>query len=332
VHTEFYKLKQDPFRLTPDPAFICMTVQHREAFSGLVYSACTRPGLTVLVGEAGTGKTTLLYMLLGLLEKRGCATAMVTHPTLSRDEFLDFALARFGVACPSPLRSRQLIALEEALLRNRREGRPSILIVDEAQRLSPEVLEEIRLLLNLETPQQKLLDIVVAGQPELTDVLRRPEFRQLKQRVSSFCKLEPLNRGELRDYLNHRLARAGLPDQKLFPESSIDLVYEYTRGIPRLVNTLCNSSLQTGFALQSPSITASIVREAARDLDLLPPLSPLAASSNGHDRLPPAAAALLETPPQPAPEPGAAVRVPLESYSNSQASLGFFADLMSRWR
>lgn len=331
MHTEFYRLKQDPFRLTPDPAFICMTVQHREAFSGLVYSACTRPGLTVLVGEAGTGKTTLLYMLLGLLEKRGCATAMVTHPTLSRDEFIDFVLARFGVVCPSALRSRQLIALEEALLRNRRDGRPSILIVDEAQRLSPEVLEEIRLLLNLETPNEKLLDIVVAGQPELTDVLRRPEFRQLKQRVSSFCKLEPLNRGELRDYLNHRLARAGLPDQQIFPESSIDLIYEYTRGIPRLVNTLCNSTLQTGFGLQSPSITASIVREAARDLDLLPPLSPLAAS-NGHDRLSPGAATLPEAP-APAPESGPiGGRVPLESYSNSQATLGFFADLMSRWR
>lgn len=329
MHTEFFGLKQDPFRLTPDPAFICMTVQHREAFAGLVYSACTRPGLTVLAGEAGTGKTTLLYMLLGLLEKRGCTAAMITHPTLSRDEFLDFVLARFGVACPSVLRSRQVIALEEALMRNRKAGRPSILIVDEAQRLTTEVLEEIRLLLNIETPEQKLLDVVIAGQPELTEVLRRPEMRQLKQRVSSFCKLQPLTRGEVGEYIDYRLAQAGLPNQKIFPEPSIDLIYQYSRGIPRLVNTLSNSALQTGFGLQSRTVTPSIVREAAGDLDLLPPPP---ASSNGHGAPPPDSESLNEAP-LPAPEESFAVgRVPLESYANSQATLGFFADLVSRWK
>jgi general secretion pathway protein A len=251
-----------------------MTSQHREAFSGLVYSICTRPGLTVLVGEAGTGKTTLLYTLLGLLEKRRFVTAMCTNPTLTREEFYDLLLVKLGVECSSSLKSRQLIALQDALLRNRADGRPSVLIVDEAQRLPLVLLEEIRLLLNLETPREKLLQVIVAGQPEFTEILRRNELRQLKQRVSCYCKLEPLSLQQLREYVHHRLARAGLPQQRLFSETTLQAIYEHSRGIPRLVNSLCDSALQTGFALQSPVITVAIVREAARDLDLTPPGAP----------------------------------------------------------
>src|SRR5439155_18290446 len=150
------------------------------------YSVCPRPGLTVLMGEAGTGKTTLLYMLLDLLEKRQFVRAMFTNPTLTREEFYDLLLVKLGVDCSSSLKSRQLMALQESLTRQSADGRPSILIVDEAQRLSLELLEEIRLLLNLETPSAKLLQIIVAGQPELAEILRRPELRQLKQRISCY--------------------------------------------------------------------------------------------------------------------------------------------------
>ena len=335
MYNAFYSLKDNPFRLTPDPSFIYMTSRHREALAGLVYSACTRPGLSVLVGEAGTGKTTLLYTLAGLLEKRRFITAVCNNPTLTREEFYDLLMVKLGIQCSSSLKSRQLIALQETLLRNRTDGRPSILIIDEAQRLPTELLEEIRLLLNIETPREKLLEIIMAGQPELYEVLRRPELRQLKQRVSCICKLEPLSFHELREYVQHRLARAGLTGQQLFSEATLQAIYEYTHGIPRLVNSLCNCALQTGFALQATQISTAIVREAAKDLDLVrddlrdlmpeePELlggapaaagSPVPAGANGHDG-----------------KGVAEMRIPLDPYPARQKSINFIANLMDRWR
>lgn len=339
MYQGFYNLKDHPFRLSPDPAFVCMTIQHREALSGLIYSACTEPGLTILTGEAGTGKTTLLYSLLKLLEKRRAVTALCTNPTMTRAEFYDLLMIKFGVDCQSTLKSRQLTALQEMLVRNRADGRLSLLIVDEAQRLSTELLEEIRLLLNIETPREKLLDIIISGQPELMDVLGRPELRQLKQRVSCICRLEALSLEDLREYMGHRLALAGLPNQTLFSEEAIQLIYSYTQGIPRLVNSLCNGALQTGFGLQSRNITMAIIEEAARDLDLqsieekLPiPSNRVATISAGAE----VAAAPLRL---------AAVnkvaktvngesehRMPMESYAVRQKSLGFFAGLVDRWK
>ena len=344
MYQGFYNLKENPFRLNPDPAFICMTTQHQEALSGLVYSICTHPGLTVLVGEAGTGKTTLLYTLLGLLEKRNFITALCTNPTLSREEFYDLLLLKFGVDCASTLKSRQLAALEAALTRNLQNGRPCVLIIDEAQRLPAELLEEIRLLLNLETPKEKLLEIIIAGQPELSELLGRSELRQLKQRVGCICRLQPLNLQELKEYLHHRVTTAGLPEQNLFPDAVIQLIHNYTKGIPRLVNSLCNAALQTGFALQQRTITAEILEEAARDLDLKKAADPPEAE------LPPPAASVEEIPFLPVlPDPAAATgangkglngngnrttpsRVPLESYASRQKSLSFFASLVERWR
>ena len=346
MYQGFYNLKDNPFRLTPDPAFMCMTSQHQEALSGLIYSVCTRPGLAVLMGEAGTGKTTLLYALLGLLEKRRFVTALCTNPTLTRQEFYDILMIKFGVECESSLKSRQLMALEARVRQYRAEGRPAVLIVDEAQRLSLELLEEIRLLLNLETANEKLLQIIVAGQPELGEVLRRPELRQLKQRVSCICKLQPLTRTELREYLHHRITRAGLPTQSLFSEETIESIYNYTQGIPRLINSLCDSALQTGFALQSPKITIAIIEEAARDLDLAQqieaeePAAPVnqlarvAASTVGSAVLPPKPVASNGVSPNGRngnhvkPE----IRIPLDSYASRQKSLGFFGSLMERWK
>jgi general secretion pathway protein A len=347
LYQGFYGLKESPFRLSPDPAFMCMVAQHQEALSGLIYSICTHPGLTVLLGEAGTGKTTLLYSLLGLLEKRQFVTALCTNPTLTREEFYDHLLMKFGVDCPSPLKSRQLAALEATFTRHRQNGKPCVLIVDEAQRLPVELLEEIRLLMNLETPKEKLLEIIIAGQPELQEVLRRPELRQLKQRVGSICRLQPLNVFELKEYLHHRVVTAGLPSQSLFSEELIQAIHEYTRGIPRLVNSLCDAALQTGFALQQKTITREVIDEAARDLDLTKAGAVEPASAKPAMVKPvavkPAAPVEEEIEPSPAILQPVAVngtsartpiapRVPLESYASRQKSLNFFANLMDRLR
>jgi len=335
LYEGFYQLKENPFRLSPDPAFMCMTAQHQEALSGLVYTACTRSGLTVLIGEAGTGKTTLLYSLLGLLAKRRFCTAMCTNPTLTRQEFYDFLMLKFGVDCSSTLKSRQLAALEETLLRNQADGRPSILIVDEAQRLSTELLEEVRLLLNLETPRQKLLEIIVSGQPELGDILNRPDLRHLKQRISCVCRLEPLTIDEVREYIYHRLTRAGLPAQTLFSDVTIALIHQHSRGIPRLVNTLCDGSLRTGFALQARRITPAVVEEACRDLELsAPPPTPQAVelesivSSLAKNHMP------LPNGLHNGQDNGAVAdeQIPLQTYAARQKSVSFLGNLMDRWR
>jgi general secretion pathway protein A len=340
MYEAFYKLKENPFRLTPDPGYMYMTPHHREALAGLFYSAYTRPGLTVLVGEAGTGKTTLLHALLRALEKGRFAVAFCNNPTLNRKEFYDIVLAKLNVDCGSLLKSRQLIALQDSLLRYREEGRRPVLIVDEAQKLSPELLEEIRLLLNLETPREKLLDIIIAGQPELADMLHRPDLRQLKQRISRICKLEPLGLHELKNYLTHRLAHAGLnPNQKLFSDETIPLMYEITQGIPRLVNSLCDAALQTGFAAQSPRITPVILREAARDLELTArAVATTSANGTAHELSPalpaPAAFATAAAPPvngwihrqrdEEREDPDYDVRERKKS--------GFLANLIGRWK
>lgn len=336
MYREFYGLNRDPFSLSPDPYFFYLTHQHREALSGLVYATCTHPGLTMLVGEVGSGKTMLLYTLRALLQKRKFSLAFCVNPSYNPTEFYDFLLHALGVECSSTLKSRQLIALEEKLISNRAEGNRTVLIVDEAQRLSMEVLEEIRLLLNLETPQEKLLEIIMAGQQELSDFIQRPELRQLKQRISFCCKLKPLSREELCEYVNHRLTRAGLQKERLFPRETLNLIYESTNGIPRLVNTLCDNCLRIGFAMQSQEISVSIVQEAAADLSLL------TGSPEESHEIP--AAVEQEFPSEPPVQKnpkqngtstngnGITGIVPMESYAARQKSFGLFGSLMDRWK
>lgn len=290
----------------------------------MIYSVCEHPGLTVLIGEAGTGKTTLLYVLRNWLDSQRFVNALCTNPVLTREELFDLLLQQFDVPCSSPLKNRQLVALQERLIQYRTEGRSAILLVDEAQRLPFDLLEELRLLLNVETPREKLLEIILIGQPELSDILRRPELRQLKQRVSCMCKLEPLILEEVREYIDHRLTQAGLPNQTLFPEETIPAIFQCTRGIPRLVNSLCDSALQTGFGLRSAQISSDIILEAARDLDLNSDDVPGHPTSNGKVHLAAAAGA----------ESGAsrhsyAVPSILEDYATRQKSLGFLSKLIA---
>jgi general secretion pathway protein A len=295
-----------------------MTAYHREALAGLVHSACNHSGLTVLSGEAGCGKTMLLHVLKGWLEKRNFRIGFCTNPTLTRAELYDLLLFQLGITCPSSLKSRQLIALEESLYQSKRAGKRAIIIVDEAHALSRELLEEVRLLLNLETAQEKLLDIIIAGQPELIDTLRCSELRQLKQRVACFCRLDRLSLPEVTEYIKHRFAQAGVPHQEIFPEATIKLVYEYTHGIPRLVNTLCDGALRTGFALGCRQMTASIICEAAEDLDLV-------RSERLNDNL-------FNRHTDDLSEKTGDVLPDGDSYTNRQKSVGVLAALVDRWR
>lgn len=331
VYNAFFKLKDDPFRLTPDPAFLYLTTQHREALSGLMNAVANRSGLTVLTGEVGTGKTTLLHVLRTWLAQLRFPTAVCANPILTREELLDHLLSELGVSCSSPFKNRQLAALEETLRKYRAEGRRSVLIIDEAQRLSPELLEEIRLLLNLETTREKLLEIFISGQPELIDVLRRPDLRQLKQRVNYICRLERFSAEEVKEYVRHRLTQAGAPDQTFFPDDALVLIHRYSHGIPRVINTLCDMAMQTAFALVTRTVTCSIVDEAASDLDLLsnhggPGLPEHSVGSSGISAL-----NLDEGLPE-CDVSIAGLQMPMESYSDRQKSLTFLGRFIDRFK
>jgi general secretion pathway protein A len=210
--------------------------------------------------------------------------------------------------------------------------------VDEAQRLSPDLLEEIRLLTNLETPQHKLLQIIIAGQPELMETIRRPEFRQLKQRVSYFCHLQALNADEVGEYITHRLKQAGLPNQTLFPQPVVHAIHEYSKGTPRIVNTLCDNALQIGCAAKSPRITVAMVREAAKDLDLLPLPQKESGPATGHaanpfattSPEPPAGNAVTGPTESLLPQPPLPVRSIFEAYEERQKTPGLLARLVGR--
>jgi type II secretory pathway predicted ATPase ExeA len=277
-----------------------------------------------------------------LLEKRQFCVALCVNPTLQEDEFYDFLLAKVVGKSPSSQKSQQLMALEQTLLKNQAEKRPTILMIDEAHRLPLGLLEEIRLLLNLETPREKLLEIILAGQPELSDVFRRPDLRQLKQRVSYVCRLKALNSAELREYVRHRLNCAGCRNMLLFPEETLQAIFQHTNGIPRLVNTLCDNCLQIGFALQVPSITVSIVEEAAADLDLAQSdnrskmvgasgKEPVAGGASSRAATP-KPAGLVPTIRATPGEKGPPRSALLEGYATPQKRSNFLSGLMDRWR
>lgn len=328
MYQAYYKLSGNPFRLSPDPAFLYMSLQHREALAGLVSSVNNRPGLTILTGEAGTGKTLLLRVLMEWLGKYKFHAALCNNPTMTREELFDFLMVQLGVNCSSSLKSRQLLAIYETLSRYRDEGSRAILIVDEAHQLPIALLEEIRLLLNIETAHEKLIEIVLAGQPELSELLRRPELRQLKQRAGCVCKLQPFNLDEVHEYVDHRLRVSGLAEQRLFGREAISIIHRYTGGIPRLINIVCENALQTSFALRLQQVSPPILQEVALDLDLL--------DGTAQDERTPVFSGVLpgkEPPLEPrASQPQVKVGIPLESYASRQKSVGFLSDLMARWK
>lgn len=267
MYKNFYKLQSSPFGTSPDPRFLYMMPHTREALACLEYGISARKGFTVLTGEVGTGKTTLLRRALSSFSSRRVSTAFVFNPRLDTLDFLEFVMTDFGIVPATRTKSGMLLQLNRWLIERFRMEETCVVVVDEAQNLSWELLEEIRLLTNLETSSEKLLQIVLSGQPELEEKLRHPSVRQLRQRVSLWCRTQSLSVSQTHAYVAERLRIAGSTEQ-IFSSEALDLVHRYSRGIPRVINLLCEHSLIVGYVEQRPQITPAIVEGVAVELEL----------------------------------------------------------------
>ncbi len=268
MYQNFFGLRESPFNVNPDPRYLYMTRQAQEALACLTYGIRTRKGFIVLTGEVGTGKTTLLNRLLDWLRNDHVATAFIFNSRLSVPQVFDFIMADFGISCESREKSEVLMRLNQWLLDRYKAGETAVLIIDEAQNLSATVLEEIRLLTNLETSTEKLLQIVLAGQPELEQKLARPELRQLRQRVTLQSRTLPLTLDETVGYINERLRIAGAADSGIFSSEAIQAVHHYARGIPRVTNLLCEHALISAFVDQEKPVLRETVERVAREFRL----------------------------------------------------------------
>jgi general secretion pathway protein A len=271
MYLEFYKLRQAPFQLTPDFHFVQLLDPHRDALRAISQVVAQRKGFMVLTGAVGTGKTTLLNAMLSWFShvRPRIATAFIVNPLLTRDEFLETVLDEFDVRCAESSKPKRLAALHEHLLQIKKEQGTCVLIVDEAHLLTVDVLEEIRLLGNMETPQGKLMQVVLCGQPELAEVLLRPALRALRQRIAVMAQLRPLTAQQAANYIVQRLNTAGLSGPMPFTTASLTSVYHSTKGVPRLINLLCDTCLQVGYELKETAINPAIVHEASSRLAAL---------------------------------------------------------------
>lgn len=267
MYKSFYKLQSSPFGTSPDPRFLYMMPHTREALACLEYGISARKGFTVLTGEVGTGKTTLLRRALSSFSTRRVATSFVFNPRLETLDFLEFVLTDFGIIPASRTKSGMLLQLNRWLIERFRMEETCVVVVDEAQNLSWELLEEIRLLTNLETSSEKLLQIVLSGQPELEEKLRHPSVRQLRQRVSLWCRTQALTDVQTHSYVAERLRIAGA-SAPIFSDQALNLIHRFSRGIPRLINLLCEHSLILGYVEQIREITPAIVESVAIELEL----------------------------------------------------------------
>ena len=268
MYKKFFGLKENPFNVNPDPHYLFLTHHTQEALACLTYGIETRKGFILLTGEVGTGKTTLLNRLLNWLHGQRVATAYIFNSRLDVNHLFDFIMADFEIPCESREKSQVLLRLNQWLLERYRAGETAVLIVDEAQNLSPEVLEEIRLLTNLETSTEKLLQIVLTGQPELEEKLKIPSLRQLRQRITLRCRTAPLSLEETFGYVAERLRIAGANGEPVFSKEAIQTVHLYSRGIPRVVNLLCEHSMINAYVDSLRPIPAHLVEEVAREFQL----------------------------------------------------------------
>jgi len=269
MYERYYGLRERPFDLTPNPRYLFLSAKHREALSHLHYGISGRKGITVLIGEAGTGKTTLVHTALEQQREENTCAVYLSNPLLSRTEFFEFVAWGFGLdAGAETSKTKFVLELTRTLTARREAGGTSALVIDEAQCLSYELMEEIRLLANIETTADKLLPVVMVGQPELADRLNESSLRQLKQRVALRCNLPALDGMEIAAYVSNRIAVAGGKSDEIFTASAIETIFEHSRGIPRTVSVICDNALLSGFAADERPISRDTILEVCRDFDL----------------------------------------------------------------
>jgi general secretion pathway protein A len=268
MYNAFFGFSESPFNLSPDPAFFYRSEQHEEALANLVYGVQARKGFIVLTGEVGTGKTTMLECLRDYLEDNFIEFAFLFNSRINADQFFEMIAYDLDLPCSRTSKTEVLFALNQLLVEQAQEGRTVVLIVDEAHNLEWEVLEEIRLLGNLENRNGKLLQIIMAGQPEFDRKLDAPNLRQLKQRVVLRCNLQPFTLRDAIEYMESRLEHAGMPGQNIFSEELMAEIHLRTQGIPRVINGVCDNLLLSAFASESKVCTVEMLDEVCRDMRL----------------------------------------------------------------
>jgi general secretion pathway protein A len=268
MYKAFFGLNSTPFNLSPDPSFLYRSEQHEEALASLIYGVQSRKGFIVLTGEVGTGKTTMLECLRDHLTAHHTPFAFLFNSRLTPDQFFEMIAYDFDLPCARNSKTEVLFALNSMLIQRANQNQTTVLIVDEAQNLEWEVLEEIRLLGNLETRRGKMMQIILSGQPELDRKLEEREYRQLKQRIALRCHLRPFSAMETSQYIASRLRRAGMLEQTVFPANVLAEVHRRTQGIPRLINSVCDNLMLTSFAMESRVANVEMLEEVSRDLHL----------------------------------------------------------------
>jgi general secretion pathway protein A len=268
MYNAFFGFTEGPFSLSPDPAFLYRSAQHEEALANLIYGVQSRKGFIVLTGEVGTGKTTMLECLRDFLESQYVEFAFIFNSRINPDQFFEMIAYDLDLQCARTSKTEVLFALNEMLLQQAEQGRTTVLIVDEAHNLEWEVMEEIRLLGNLENRRGKLIQVILAGQPELDRKLEAPNLRQLKQRIVLRCSLQPFTPEDSSEYINSRLVKAGLVNQKVFSPDLLAEIHSRSQGIPRVINAICDNLLLTCFALETKIATVSMLDEVCADMRL----------------------------------------------------------------
>jgi general secretion pathway protein A len=283
MYEQFFGLRRPPFDLTPNPEYLYLTASHREALSNLEYGVTARVGVTMLTGEAGMGKTTLIRATLGATRDDNVRAVYLNNPTLTRDEFVEFLARAFQLGAEAGASKTSLLfALERSLLESKERGLKPALIIDEAQSLPDELLEEVRLLANIETPTDKLLPIALVGQPELADRLNLSRWRQLKQRVGLRCALRPFELRDTAAYIATRIHVAGGQAAGLFTRDAVVMIHQHAQGIPRTTSVICANALMNGFALNQRPVGTEIVQEVCRDFDIERSSPPSLVESSRH--------------------------------------------------